>query len=296
VNPRLIYCHTRGFEDGPRSDSPGNDQTGNSLSGTEWEDGGMSDGGVPFWSLTSMGDTGNGFLSAIGVIQALYHRHRTGQGQRVDTSILNAGMLATSYAALTADGQGLPRPHLDGMQTGITALYHLYETSAGWLCLAAVTEGHWDQLLAALGDRAPLLDDARFATREERVKHDKELVSALSSVFALQSAAEWFTLLDRAGVPCEIADEEFGRRFFDDPEMISAGRVITYPGEHPELGRFEQCGLFWDFSATPGAVQGPPPLVGQHTREIMHEFGYGDDEIDGLCASGVIFETLSVDG
>src|SRR5207245_268895 len=93
VNSDIIYCHTRGFDRGPRSDSPGNDQTGCSLAGVTYEDGGCGDGGKPFWSLTSLGDTGNGFLSAIGVIQALYHRRRTGEAQSVDTSILNAGML-----------------------------------------------------------------------------------------------------------------------------------------------------------------------------------------------------------
>ena len=80
VNPDIIYCHTRGFDRGPRSDSPGNDQTGCSLAGVTFEDGGCHDGGKPFWSLTSLGDTGNGFLSAIGVIQALYHRTSHGRG------------------------------------------------------------------------------------------------------------------------------------------------------------------------------------------------------------------------
>ena len=100
VNPDIIYCHTRGFERGPRSDSPGNDQTGSSLAGVTYEDGGCGDGGKPFWSLTSLGDTGNGFLSAIGVIQALYHRARTGVPQSVDTSILNAALLSASAASL----------------------------------------------------------------------------------------------------------------------------------------------------------------------------------------------------
>ena len=291
VNPSIIYCHTRGFEDGPRSDSPANDQTGNALSGTQYEDGGMSDGGVPFWSLTSMGDTGNGFLSAIGVIQALYHRTRTGVGQRVDTSIINAGMLTTSYAALDSDGNGLPRPRLDGMQRGMTALYRLYETADGWLCLAAVTDAHWQALVGVLG-HAELSTDARFATAPSRATNDRALGAVLDSVFAAKSASDWFALLDEQGVPCEISDEEFGRHFFDDAEMLAAGRVVTY--DHPELGRFEHAGLQIDFSDTPGRVWGPPPLVGQHTREIMREFGFAESEIDDLCGEKAIFETMSV--
>ena len=291
INPSIIYCHTRGFEDGPRSDSPANDQTGNALSGTQYEDGGMSDGGVPFWSLTSMGDTGNGFLSAIGVIQALYHRARTGVGQRVDTSIINAGMLTTSYAALDSDGNGLPRPRLDGMQRGMTALYRLYETADGWLCLAAVTDVHWQALIGALG-HAELSTDARFATAQSRASNDRALGAVLDAVFAAKSASDWFALLDEHGVPCEISDEEFGRHFFDDVEMLAAGRVVTY--DHPELGRFEHAGLQIDFSHTPGRVWGPPPLVGQHTREIMHEFGFAEAEIDDLCREKAVFETMSV--
>ncbi|MEO5840878.1 MAG: CoA transferase [Acidimicrobiales bacterium] len=291
INPSIIYCHTRGFEDGPRSDSPANDQTGNALSGTQYEDGGMSDGGVPFWSLTSMGDTGNGFLSAIGVIQALYHRARTGVGQRVDTSIINAGMLTTSYAALDHDGNGLPRPRLDGMQRGITALYRLYETADGWLCLAAVTDAHWHALIGAL-DHAGLSSDARFATATSRAANDRALGAVLDVVFAAKSAGDWFALLDEHGVPCETSDEEFGRHFFDDDEMLAAGRVVTY--DHPELGRFEHAGLQIDFSDTPGRVWGPPPLVGQHTREIMREFGFAETEIDDLCRDKAIFETMSV--
>ncbi len=115
VNPDIVYVHTRGFDRGPRSDSPGNDQTGCSLAGVTFEDGGCRDGGRPFWSLTSLGDTGNGFLSAIGVLQALYHRKRTGVAQSVDTSILNAGLLSASMTSLRPDGTpaapSTPRRH-----------------------------------------------------------------------------------------------------------------------------------------------------------------------------------------
>ena len=134
VNPRLVYCHTRGFDTGPRARLPGNDQTGAALAGVEWEDGGCADGGRPIWSLTSLGDTGNGFLSAIAVIQALYHRDRTGDGQFVDTSILNACLLNTSYASLDPDGHGAPRPHLDRSQLGLSPLYRLYDDRR-WLAL-----------------------------------------------------------------------------------------------------------------------------------------------------------------
>ena len=278
INPSIIYCHTRGFEDGPRSDSPANDQTGNALSGTQYEDGGMSDGGVPFWSLTSMGDTGNGFLSAIGVIQALYHRRRTGRRaarRHVDPQCGDVDDVVRRCS--TAMATACPEPRLDGMQRGMSALYRLYETADGWLCLAAATESHWQALVRAL-DHAELSTDSRFATERPAPPTTTRLGAVLDAVFAAKSASDWFALLDEHGVPCEISDEEFGRHFFDDDEMIAAGRVVTY--DHPELGRFEHAGLQIDFSDTPGRVWGPPPLVGQHTREIMREFGYAEAEID----------------
>jgi crotonobetainyl-CoA:carnitine CoA-transferase CaiB-like acyl-CoA transferase len=95
LNPRLIYCHTRGFEKGAREPLPGNDQTGSALVGPQWEDGACEyEGGRPYWSQTTLGDTGNGYLAAIGIIQALMHREKTGEGQWVDTSIVNAHLLS----------------------------------------------------------------------------------------------------------------------------------------------------------------------------------------------------------
>jgi crotonobetainyl-CoA:carnitine CoA-transferase CaiB-like acyl-CoA transferase len=292
LNPTMIYCHTRGFDRGPRSDSPGNDQTGASLAGVTWEDGGGYDGGRPFWSLTSMGDTGNGYLSAIGVIQALYHRARTGQGQSVDTSILNAAMLSASAASVTADGTPLPRPHLDRLQLGLTALYRLYETADGWLCLAVTDEPEWLALVAAL----PELDLAAadgFSDPHRRQAHDAELTAVLEQAFRAGPAEMWFARLDGAGVPCEVANPEFGHDMFLDPVMRELGLIVER--HHPIVGRFEQFGTSIDFSATPGVVQGPPPVVGQHTREILREHGFDDDRIEELLASKAIFEDLWVD-
>ena len=108
--PRLIYCHSRGFEDGPRKNLPGNDQTGACLAGVQHEDGALHTGeGHPVWALTSLGDTGNGFLSASAICLALMERERTGKGQFVDTSIVNACLLNTSYALAGADGSAVDR-------------------------------------------------------------------------------------------------------------------------------------------------------------------------------------------
>jgi crotonobetainyl-CoA:carnitine CoA-transferase CaiB-like acyl-CoA transferase len=292
VNPDIIYCHTRGFERGPRSDSPGNDQTGCSLAGVTYEDGGCRDGGKPFWSLISLGDTGNGFLSAIGVIQALYHRQRTGEPQSVDTSILNAGLLVASMASVRADGTPLPRPQLDGMQLGLHPLYRLYETADGWLCLAAIKDSHWRNLLDAL-EQHPWGADTRFVDAPARTAHADELRELLSPVFKARTSLELFAVLDDHGVPCEIADPDFPRHVFDDPEMQAHGLVVQQ--QHPKLGSFEHFGTTIHFSETPGRIWGPPPVVGQHTREIMREYEFDDSEIDKLIDAKAVFEELWVD-
>jgi crotonobetainyl-CoA:carnitine CoA-transferase CaiB-like acyl-CoA transferase len=292
VNPDIIYCHTRGFDRGPRSDSPGNDQTGCSLAGVTYEDGGCGDGGKPFWSLTSLGDTGNGFLSVIGVIQALFHRQRTGEPQSVDTSILNAGLLAASMTSVRADGGALPRPHLDRMQLGLHPLYRLYETADGWMCIAAFTEAHWTGLIDALGQTS-VADDPRFVDAPGRTEHGRELSALLEPYFRHRESRDLFDALDGRGVPCEIADPDFSSRIFDDPAMRDLGLIVEQ--QHPKVGRFDHFGSTITFSDTPTHIWGPPPVVGQHTRQILLEHGYEDGEIEKLLAGEAVFEELWVD-
>jgi crotonobetainyl-CoA:carnitine CoA-transferase CaiB-like acyl-CoA transferase len=276
IKPDLIYCHSRGFETGPREGLPGNDQTGACLSGIQYEDGGMARGGKPLWSFTSFGDTGNGFLTAVAVIQALWHRDRTGEGQMVDTSIMNAAMLNTSYAVATPDGKGLPRPRIDGEQLGFSAGHRLYETQQGWLCLVLVTQEHWDELFAVLG--APeLVTDARFASAEARRKHDEALAREIAQRLKGATAAEWFARLDKAGVPVEVVSEDFSRKLHDDPEFQKRKWVASF--QHPIVGRFDMVGLLCDLSDTPGVIQGRPLIVGEHTKEILAGMGYSEEQV-----------------
>lgn len=292
VNPDIIYCHTRGFEKGPRSDSPGNDQTGLSLAGVTYEDGGTRAGGTPFWSLTSLGDTGNGFLSAIGVIQALYHRSRTGEAQAVDSSILNAGLLLASQAAIRPDGTPLPRPQLDAMQTSLGPLYRLYPTADGWICLAAVTEAHWAALAGALG-HPEWASDTRFRDDTWRERHRVELEELIGSAFRNMASEELFAELDRAGVPCEIPNPEFGPSVFEDRWMAEHSLTVGY--DHPRHGRLQQFGRMADFSSTQPDTWAAPPICGQHTRAILREYGFDDADIDKLIAAKAVFEDLWVD-
>ena len=285
VNPRLVYCHTRGFENGPRASLPGNDQTGGCLAGTQYEDGGMARGGKPMWSFCSLGDTGNGFLSAIAILQALAHRDRIGEGQFCDTSIVYAQLLNTSYAVARPDSTGFERPHTDASQTGFSALNRFYEARDGWLCVLAPSDEAFARLGGALG-LPTLSHDARFASEAARAKHDAELATLLGRELAQRNVQQAFAALDAAGVPCEICDPEFALGLHDDPELRARGWTASYA--HPFVGKLDQIGLLCDFSETPGRVQGPPLIVGQHSREILAELGYAAADIDALCASCVL--------
>ncbi|MBW2270709.1 MAG: CoA transferase [Deltaproteobacteria bacterium] len=283
--PGLVYCHSRGFERGPREQLPGNDQTGACLAGVEWEDGGCHRGGRPFWSLTSMGDTGNGFLAATAICQALYEREKTGRGQWVDTAIVNAQLLNTSYAIARADGTGFERPLLDAMQTGFSAGVRLYPTADGWLCLSLVSDAHWEALGRALGEGA-LEAGGRFAMAEAREAADDEVAKIVEHALATRSAADWLGVLDAAGVPCEVSSDRAGIEMWDDPESLERAWIARFP--HPVVKELGQVGLAFEFSETPARVQGPPCIVGADTRDVLADLGYDVAEIEALFESGAV--------
>jgi crotonobetainyl-CoA:carnitine CoA-transferase CaiB-like acyl-CoA transferase len=278
-HPRLVYCNTRGYEKGPRSDLPGTDQTAAALTGVEWEDGACDSGNPPQWSRSGMGDTGNALLGAIAIVAALYHRDQTGEGQAVSTSIVNAQLLHTSYAWIHADGTPADWGHVDGDQVGLSPFYRLYACADDrWLFVAAQQAEHQSRLGEAVADDVASLDDA------------EKIAATLETRFLERPATDWFEVLDAAGVPVEIVDEEFCRGIFDAPDV----RALQLIAETwvSGVGRFEDPGLLVNLSDTPGTIQRGPCLCGQHSREILLEHGYTASEIDELSNTGVVLDAL----
>lgn len=290
LNPKLIYCHTLGHEQGPRAQHPGNDQTAAAIAGTTWLDGGLDNDGRPIWSVTSLGDTGNGYLSAIGIIQALLDRDRTGEGQFLRTSITYAHLLNASQTWVTPDGsKAADRQRLDAEQYGWNALYRLYKGSDdAWLCIAALTSEDWSKLVAAVG-RDDLVSDSRFADAAARKANDAALISELTSAFSTRPAAEWFSVLDAAGVPVEISDADYVLRLFADPGAGERQQTATF--QHPAAGELTMCGLAFDLSGTPGTIKSGPLWPGANSKEILDELGYGVDEIEKLIEANTVSDT-----
>jgi crotonobetainyl-CoA:carnitine CoA-transferase CaiB-like acyl-CoA transferase len=274
--PRLVYCNTRGYEKGPRSDLPGTDQNAAAMTGTEWEDGACSAGNPPLWSRSNMGDTGNALLAAIAITTALYHRDRTGEGQAVSTSIVNAGLLHTSYAWIHSDGTAPDWGHVDGDQFGLSPYYRLYQCAhGGWVFLAALTSQAQAKLRTLLPG-APSGDDA------------ESVADWLESYFAGAVAWEAFAALDDGDVPIEVVDEFFCRDLFDDPHARRLGLVSETRSS--SVGRFEDPGLLVNISPSEPVVQRGPCACGEHTKEILDELGYTAAQVEAMVEGRAVLD------
>ncbi len=274
--PQLVYCNTRGYEKGPRSDLPGTDQNAAAMTGTEWEDGACGAGNPPLWSRSNMGDTGNALLAAIAITTALYHRDRTGEGQAVSTSIVNAGLLHTSYAWIHSDGTTPDWGHVDGDQFGLSPYYRLYRCAhGGWVFLAALTSEARANLQTLLPG-APRADD------------DEAVAEWLGSYFEGTVATEAFAALNDGSVPIEIVDEFFCRNLFDDPEARRLNLVSET--QSSSVGRFEDPGLLVNISPSDTVIQRGPCGCGEQTRDILNELGYSGAQVEAMLEGRAVLD------
>jgi crotonobetainyl-CoA:carnitine CoA-transferase CaiB-like acyl-CoA transferase len=283
-----VYCNTwaYGFE-GPLAHFGGLDPLYQAAAGLEYEAGAVQHGNEPLYYRFGMTDTANAMLSVVGCLAALYRQRRTGEGQELWTSLLDGGALFASDALLV-DGEPVERPRLDKDQRGIDPLYRLYETQDGWIQIAAFRDDDFAALCRALAIEE-LRDDGRFATMRSRHEHGGALAAVIERCFRTRTAVSWSLALDDAGVPNEIPfDAKGGELALYDADNVACGLTEEY--EHPVLGTLRQFGRLIDFSETPGHIAGPPPLVGQHTREILRWLGYDDIRIDALREAGVVYE------
>jgi crotonobetainyl-CoA:carnitine CoA-transferase CaiB-like acyl-CoA transferase len=287
ARPDILYCNTFMYGAvGPLAHHGGVDPLAQAAAGIEWEQGPVAEGNPPLWYRYGHGDVAAAIPSVTALLIALYHRNRTGEGQFLWTSLFHGAMMYTADSWLAADGTPSPRPTLDREQLGLDALYRLYETQDGWLQLAAVRDEHWPALCRVL-QRDGLLEDPRFETADARAQHRPELTAVLADAFMADLATNWRRALRAAGVPAEISVDTWdGETILFDDELVRLGLVAEY--EHPLHGRVRQFGNLISFSDTPGVQKRATPMLGEHTREILTELGYDDDDIDDYRARGVV--------
>ena len=283
LNPRLIETHTTAFGwSGPYSHRPGVDPLAQALTGLQRIQGGVDRPPV-YLSRLAPCDFTAGTLGALGAVLALVARERYGIAQRVDTNLLNAGVLISADSFMRAPGKP-PRRLADHSHYGLDALHRLYQVVDGWLYLAADSDEHWRSLCSALG-LAHLRDDHRFDTNQLRIDHDHELSAELAATFGGRPLAEVLDSLGRDGVPSAPVVKYYSQAFFSDPQARENDLVAEV--EHPNLGRVSLATNLVKLSGrAPGAMR-PTPLLGEHTREVLADLGYTAPAIQALYDKGV---------
>ncbi|HEV3184527.1 MAG TPA: CoA transferase [Xanthobacteraceae bacterium] len=281
-NKRLIYCAVSGFgRTGPYADRGGYDLVAQGMSGLMSVTG-EGPGRPPVKVGAPVADITAGILAAMGILAALEARRRTGDGQMVDTSLFEAAIVHTYWQSAIALATGVA-PGPMGSAHPLNAPYQAFATTDGWITVGAANQTNWLRLLDML-DSASLRADERFATGAGRMRHLPDLEAALNVEFRKRSTAEWLDLLERAGIPAGPVLDVIQMHANEQ----TRARAMVVETEHSTLGKVETIGLPVKFSATPGAIARGAPVYGQHTREVLREYGYADAEIDALARAGAV--------
>ena len=283
LNPGIIYCSVTAYgPTGPYEHKPGVDPLLQARSGVMRAQGGREN--PPIFLRIPVCDYTTAMLNACEIALALYHRARTGQGQRVETSLLNSGAFLSSDAFTAYPGRPERRLADAGLH-GLGPLDRMYPTADGWIFLVCGNEQHWHLLCEALG-RPDLPGDERFSSEAGRETHGSTLAGVLEELFQGRPAVEWVQLLEEAGVPCAPVEEQYAENLFTDVHALETGTIVQK--SHAELGEIEQAGPLLHFSETPGLVGRAAPTLGQHTDDVLGELGYTPEAIAELRAMKVV--------
>jgi crotonobetainyl-CoA:carnitine CoA-transferase CaiB-like acyl-CoA transferase len=280
-NGRVIYASISGHgQTGPWATKGGFDLVAQGLSGL------MSVTGTPTSGPVKVGvpitDLAAGLFAVTGILAALHHRSKTGVGQHIDTSLVDAGLALSVWevAVFGTTGQ-VPGPL--GTAHRLTAPYQAFRCADGYITIGAANDRNFMKVARVLGHHE-WLTDQRFSGNHRRVEHREELARLIEAETATQPVAHWLSALENAGVPCgPILDYEGALK---TPQAIA--REMTVDVDHPTLGRLRTLGTPIKMSATPLDPKRRGPMLGEHTDDVLLEAGYSSDEIEQLRSSGAI--------
>jgi crotonobetainyl-CoA:carnitine CoA-transferase CaiB-like acyl-CoA transferase len=280
-NPGLVYCCVSGFgQDGPRAQEPAYDLMMQGFAGlmglTGFADGPPVRAGLPVADLTAA------IFAAFGIVAALFSRAEDGRGQKVETSLLEGQVSWLSYYMVGYLANGEVMRGMGSAHHSLTP-YKAYHAQDEYFVLAVGNDALWQRLCEAI-DAPDLVEDPRFVTNVERLANRDALDEILDQVFIRLPAAEWIERISAAGVPCGPINGL--DQIAADPQVRHTQMIQAIP--HPEIPDLELCGIPVKFGRTPGAIQSPPPLLGEHTEAILSELGYSAEQIAALHRQGVV--------
>lgn len=280
LNPKIIYCSVSGFgERGPYRDLPGYDTIGQAMSGLLSL---LTDPDKPQGMGISFSDHLTGIYACYGILAALVNRTITGEGQRVETSLLRASISFISENAARYFETGVvPRRVHRTRTAGVFAFVD--QEGLPFVIHLSSPEKFWRGLLEVVG-KPEWADDPRFCDRKGRSENHDQLSDLLQAVFRGGRRAEWLQRLQERDVPC--APLNTLEEVFKDPQVREYGFPIEV--EHPRMGKMRMVGSGIDLSRTPPKIDMPPPILGEHTGQILEGLGYDRERISRLKELGVI--------
>jgi crotonobetainyl-CoA:carnitine CoA-transferase CaiB-like acyl-CoA transferase len=280
-NPALIYCSITGFgRDGPWADKGGFDLIAQGFAGLMSITG--EPGGAPAKNGNPVSDISAGNLATVGILAAYVHRLKTGQGQLVDTSLMEAALQQTYWHAAVYFPTGRS-PGATGSAHVLGAPYQAFHAKDGWINIGGANQANWERIADVLG-HPEWRDDPRFRTNTDRMNHLDELVRQMNSVLGTRTRAEWMERFDAAGIPAGPV-HTIGEAL-THPQTLARGMVVET--RHTTAGPNQAIGCPVHFSATPAAVTRAAPQLGEHTRELLAGYGYSEADIDRYLADGVV--------
>jgi crotonobetainyl-CoA:carnitine CoA-transferase CaiB-like acyl-CoA transferase len=281
INPGLIYCAVSGYGlTGPYAERGGFDLIAQGFAGLMSITG--EPGAAPAKTGNSVADINAGILAVVGICAAYAHKLKTGQGQVVDTSLMEAALQQTYWHAAIYFATGTS-PGATGSAHILTAPYQAFRAADGWINIGGANQANWERIADVLG-HPEWRDDPRFRTNSDRMRHLTDLTALMNDVLGTRSKTEWIAAFDAAGVP--VGPVHSIAEALTHPQTLARGMVVEL--DHPQAGPTKALGCPVHFSATPTAVTRHAPLLGEHTREVLREFDYSDTDIDALLSAGVI--------
>ena len=281
INPRLVYCAVSVFgRSGPYKDKAGYEALMQAFSGVMSITGDPA--GPPLRCGVSFLDLSTGMMAAYGVMNALFHRERTGMGQKVEVSLFETALSLMSYHAVGYLLNGHV-PQRQGSGHPMIVPYQVFPTQDGEIFIVGSNQRLWMRLCEVLC-LVDLQQDQRFGSNAERVKHRDILIPLLQDETRKYPTGVLHEMLDKVGVPC--APVNTLDHVLNDPQTLARDMIVDIP--HPLIPDLKLLGLPIKLSDTPGDVRLPPPFKGQHTEKVLNDLGYCEAEIETLRARQVI--------